>query len=70
MEALIRMLQAVHPMSDELIEYLSLNIKVKELAKKELLLKAGHICRHIYFIDRGCYAVFIIKEIRKSVPGL
>lgn len=61
MEALIRMLHSVHPMSEGLVEWLSLQVKTKELGRKELLLKAGHVCRHIYFIQSGLLRCFYDK---------
>lgn len=32
------------------------------LAKKELLIRAGEICRHDYFINKGCVKVFYYDE--------
>ena len=61
MERLLQFLQSVHPMSPELIEYLAGAIQMKELCKKEILLKAGHICRNIYFIEKGLLRCFYIK---------
>jgi CRP-like cAMP-binding protein len=58
MEMLLQFLNDVHPMSEELTNYLKEHVQVKELQRKDKLLKAGHICRHIYFIESGllrCY---------------
>ncbi|MDP4265053.1 MAG: cyclic nucleotide-binding domain-containing protein [Bacteroidota bacterium] len=58
MEELLAFLNSVFPLSDALTEHLSLTVKVRELRKKEILLRAGHICRDIHFIARGllrCY---------------
>lgn len=58
MEQLLAFLENIHPLSPELREYLALNVKWRELRKKEFLLKAGHICREIHFIAGGllrCY---------------
>jgi len=58
METLLRVLSAVHPLSDELIDYLGEIVKPKEIQKGDFLLKAGHVCRNIYFIEKGllrCY---------------
>ncbi len=61
MELLLQFLSNVHPMSEGLLEYLIEHVRVKELAKKEMLLKAGHICRHMYFIERGLLRCFYHK---------
>jgi CRP-like cAMP-binding protein len=45
-------------MSEELKHYLLMNLDTKEVKKKEILLRAGRICQHIYFIEKGllrCY---------------
>lgn len=58
MEQLLFFLQSVHPLSAELIEHLRLTVKWRDLRKKDFLLKAGHICREIHFIEKGllrCY---------------
>lgn len=58
MEALLKYLESIYPMSDGCKEKLASILKLKELPKKELLLRAGHICQHIYFIQKGllrCY---------------
>lgn len=58
MELLLNYLHSVHPMSPELREHLQMTVRIRELKPKEYLLKAGHICNHIYFIERGllrCY---------------
>jgi len=58
METLFSLLHSIYPLSQGVKEYLAVNLQTKELRKKELLLKAGHVCRHIYFIETGllrCY---------------
>jgi CRP-like cAMP-binding protein len=58
MERLLQFLESIHPLSALLKEHLTLILKVKELPKKQMLLKAGHICRMICFVERGllrCY---------------
>ena len=58
MERLLQFLQSIHPLSAGLQEYLALHLKVKEVKKKDMLLKAGHICRHICFIEQGLLRCF------------
>jgi len=61
MEELLRYLSSIHPLSDGLIEYLHNHLKEKKLSKKDFLLKAGQICRHIYFIEKGLLRCFYLK---------
>lgn len=62
MERLIGFLNAVHPLSAELIAHLQDIVKYRELKKGQFLLKAGHICRHIHFINEGMLRCFYRKE--------
>lgn len=58
MEQLLAYLQSITPFSAELAEYLAKHIKYRTLAKRDYLLKAGHVCQHICFIEQGllrCY---------------
>jgi len=61
MEQVFQFLQSVQAMSPALIEYLGSVVKTKELARKDLLLKAGHICQHIYFVEKGLLRCFYVK---------
>lgn len=56
------MLRAVHPLSEGLIEHLKINVKYRELAKGDYLLKADHYCRDIHFIDQGLLRCFYRTE--------
>lgn len=58
MELVLQMLNSIKPLSDELRFYLIQTIKPKELKRKEFLLKAGHICQNICFIERGLLRCF------------
>jgi CRP-like cAMP-binding protein len=61
MEQLFQFLESIQPMSDALREHLSKILKFKELGRKEMLLKAGHICRQICFVESGLLRCFYIK---------
>ncbi len=55
---MLQFLSSIHPLSPALQEHLFHTLKVRELKKKDLLLKAGNICKHICFIEKGllrCY---------------
>lgn len=58
---LLRILDAIHPMSDELKQFLAVTLREKRLAKKEYLLKAGQISRKICFISKGLLRCFYLK---------
>ena len=61
MEQLLGFLNSVYPLSASLADHLYEIIKTRKVNKKELLLKAGHTCRHIYFIEAGLLRCFYIK---------
>jgi CRP/FNR family transcriptional regulator, anaerobic regulatory protein len=62
MELLLSYLNSIHPLSEDLIEYLQSNLQTKELQKKDYLLKAGHVCRKICFVEKGLFRCFYIKD--------
>jgi CRP/FNR family transcriptional regulator, anaerobic regulatory protein len=66
MEQLIQFLNSIYPLSEALAAYLLKNLKTKELAKKDFLLKKGHVCKDICFIEKGmlrCYYMIDDKEV-------
>ena len=62
MMELLHFLESIHPMSDELKQYLAVTLKEKQLSRKEHLLKAGQVSRKICFIGKGLLRCFYIKE--------
>jgi CRP-like cAMP-binding protein len=50
---LIQFIQNVFPLSDTKAEQLAENYKSKEIAKNDLILKAGAVCNASYFIEDG-----------------
>ena len=62
MELLLQNLESIHPMSEGCKEHLLTILREKEIAKKELLLRAGHICQHIYFIQKGLLRCFYYRN--------
>ncbi len=62
MERLFAHLSSIHPLSQALQEQLLVLLKEKEIEKKSFLLKSGHICRSIYFIDKGLFRCFYMKD--------
>lgn len=66
MEQLLQYLNSIHPLSPSLIEYLTINLKTKNLQKKDFLLKKGHISKDICFIHSGllrCFYLIDEKEV-------
>lgn len=62
MEKLLNFLNSIYPFSDSLTEYLAVNLKTKNLSKKEYLLKQGHVSREICFIDKGLLRCFYLVD--------
>ncbi|MES1226142.1 MAG: Crp/Fnr family transcriptional regulator [Bacteroidota bacterium] len=62
MEQLLNFLHSIYPLSPALREHLTGIIQLKTTSRKHLLLKAGHICRHIYFIQKGLVRCYYIKD--------
>ena len=61
MEQVFAFLNNIYPLSESLQEYLAATLQYREIGKKDYLLKAGHVCRHIYFIESGLLRCFYKK---------
>src|SRR5215203_6565534 len=53
MEAFLSYLHAIHPLSTGLTSHLQSILKIKKVNKRDHLLRAGHVCHIICFIQRG-----------------
>lgn len=62
MEAFITYLQAICPVSNELKNYIRSTLKERRIGKKDFILKAGRVGRHISFIEKGLVRCFYMKE--------
>ena len=62
MERLLNMLRTIHPLSSDLEQFLKDRLKSKEIRRKHFLLKAGHVCRQICFIDSGLFRCFYVHR--------
>lgn len=58
MKELLSLLNSICPLSPALQQYLSVTLKSKTITKKEYLLTAGNISRHIYFIKKGLFRCY------------
>src|SRR4051812_15242581 len=58
MNPVIALLNSISPLSSALQEHMNDILEEKSFLKREYFLKAGHVCRNIYFITSGlvrCY---------------
>ena len=62
MEELLRYLNAIYPLSPELIDFMKSKIGYKELHKRDFLLKQGRISNYMYFIGKGLLRCFYLKD--------
>ena len=61
MHEMLYFLQSIHPLSPQLLDYLSKNLHHRQLLKKDYLLKAGHVSRSVYFIQQGLLRAFYMR---------
>src|SRR5919199_5078916 len=69
MEKLIRLLENIIHVNDELLCFLSQKVTPLALKKGSLLLKAGQISDKIYFIDSGLVRGYYIKDGKDITTG-
>lgn len=62
---LLAYLGLIHPLSENIIEYLYENLKELEVPKKKFILRQGRICTNIYFVKKGLLRCFYIKNDRE-----
>lgn len=62
MEALFQLLNCIKPLSKGLQDYLKLKLHEEQVKKGEVVLKPGQVCRHIFFIDKGLFRCYYIKD--------
>jgi CRP-like cAMP-binding protein len=62
MEELLQLLNSIHTLSPPLRDHLISILKVKELKKKDFLLKSGQISSTVCFIQKGLLRCFYVKE--------
>jgi CRP/FNR family transcriptional regulator, anaerobic regulatory protein len=62
MNKLLQYLNSIHPLTSPLEEYLVKILKHRKFSKKEFLLKAGHICRSVCFVQQGLFRCFYLKD--------
>lgn len=60
--AMFSQLNSIHYLPDELKAHLGNILRKEEYSKKSLLLKAGHIAKRIYFVEKGFVRAFYYKD--------
>ena len=62
MNNVLNHLQSIQAFPPGLKERLQKIIRKKEVSRKEYLLEAGHTCRDIYFIEKGIFRCYYLKD--------
>ena len=62
MQELLLHLNSIHPLTNDLQEHLIKILSPKKLSKKDYLLKAGHVCQSICFIQKVLLKCFYHKD--------
>ncbi|HMI59510.1 MAG TPA: Crp/Fnr family transcriptional regulator [Puia sp.] len=70
MERLFIELRKLHPVSQELENYLRAHVLKKLYRKKDMILKEGQICRYVYFIESGLVHHFSTKSGKRVTTWL
>lgn len=55
-------LKARTEIDDETQSYISSYFKLKKTKRNEFLLKEGEICKHFYFVNKGCIRLFSVNK--------
>lgn len=59
-EAIVTHMKKHITLTDSDIDLLKSKLEVRDVKKKEHLLQAGEVCRHNYFIVKGCFRLYLI----------
>jgi CRP/FNR family transcriptional regulator, anaerobic regulatory protein len=62
MDQLIAFLNSIHELTPDTIEYLYKNLKRIEIPRKHFVLRQGHICKNIYFVEKGLLRCYYEKD--------
>ncbi|HTJ11628.1 MAG TPA: Crp/Fnr family transcriptional regulator [Dinghuibacter sp.] len=63
---ILDVLRKIHPLSDDLSDFITRKVHFEKIRKKHVLLRAGEVARYIYFIQKGlvrCYYINGGEEI-------
>ena len=70
MEKMLLKLNGFYPMPTALEEFLRAHVQIETFGKKRVILKAGRICRHVYFIETGLVRHVVDMEGRTYTPWI
>lgn len=62
MQELLKYINSIYPISQELLEHLFRVVKAKTVYKKEFLLKAGKVSHSLCFIQKGLMRAYYVKS--------
>lgn len=65
MQLLAEVMNYFHPVSAEAVAYLKKHVTTCSFKRGKLLLKAGEVCGHVYFIKKGVVRGFIREGLRE-----
>ena len=66
MEEILAYLKSIYPkLSDECLAYLRSVVQKREFKKKQFLLRAGDVCRNLYFIKKGLIRCYYLVDDRE-----
>ncbi len=57
-EQIISQLGHILPLHEEEVQHFISKLQVKQVDKKEMVLQEGDICKHAYFVNKGCLRYF------------
>jgi CRP-like cAMP-binding protein len=60
MEAIVTHMRKHITLSEDDVDTLYDVLEVRDIKKKEYLLRAGEVCRHNYFVVNGCFRLYLI----------
>jgi CRP/FNR family transcriptional regulator, anaerobic regulatory protein len=61
MTELLDFLGSLRPLSDQLADRLREIVTEQSVARKKFLLKAGRVCKNIYFVKKGIFRAYYSK---------
>jgi len=66
MNSLFTLLSQLGPISNELENKISDKLKFLQLRKKEILLRQGDTCNHLYFVNKGLLRAYYEKDLEDT----
>lgn len=70
MDKIFRLFDSICPLGDSVKDYILSTLKTRHFLKRELLLRAGHTCSHIWFVETGIVKCFYTKDQKDVVAWI